>query len=72
MDSFIINKQSQNNGDHEVHNITKGCSYLPDPKNQIGLGDHESCTEAVELAKKTWSDERINGCYYCCNECHTT
>ena len=72
LDHFIINKNQQNNGDHEVHNKTKGCSYMPNSENQIGLGTHSSCHEAVSTAKSQWNDSRINGCYYCCNDCHTS
>lgn len=72
MPSFIINKNAQSNGDHEVHNTTSGCSYMPNAENQISLGDHPSCHGAVAKAKNNWPDHRINGCYYCCNPCHTT
>lgn len=72
MPQFIINKNAQANGDHEVHNATEGCSYMPDPANQIDLGYHTSCHGAVAEARQKWRDNRINGCYYCCNPCHTT
>ncbi|MAC34639.1 MAG: hypothetical protein CMF16_02450 [Idiomarina sp.] len=72
MQRFIINNNSQANGDHEVHNTTKGCDHMPNTENQIDLGLHESCVGAVSEAKRRWSDKRINGCYYCCNGCHTT
>lgn len=39
MDKYIINKNQQTNGDHEVHNVNKGCSYLPALENQIVLGN---------------------------------
>ncbi len=35
MPNYIINKNSQPNGDHEVHNATTGCSYMPNVENQI-------------------------------------
>jgi hypothetical protein len=72
MDRFILNKNAQVNGDHEVHNVTKGCLYMPNSANQIDLGYHSSCHEAVAKAKKMWPQYRINGCYYCANECHTS
>lgn len=72
MPRFIINKNAQTNGDHEVHNLTDGCSYMPNPENQIDLGVHASCHEAVAAAKRKWPGNRINGCYYCCNPCHTS
>lgn len=71
MPHFIVNKNAQpNSGDHEVHNKTAGCTQMPDAANQKDLGYHDSCHGAVAEAKKTYSDS--NGCYYCCNACHTT
>jgi hypothetical protein len=72
MPRFTMNKNQQDNGDYEVHNSTTGCSYMPNEENQIDLGSHSNCRGAVSLAKISWPDKRINGCYYCCNECHTT
>ena len=72
MQKFIINQNQQSNGDHEVHNASTGCSHMPNVENQIDLGYHESCKEAVSGAKQKWSDNRINGCYYCCRVCHTS
>lgn len=75
MPNFIINKNAQSNGDHEVHNLTNGCDYMPESNNQIMLGFHLSCHEAVSEAKKMWPTDinnKINGCYYCCNDCHTS
>lgn len=70
MPYFIVNKNAQSNGDHEVHNTTKGCDYMPEKENQKDLGYHSDCSGAVSEAKKTYS--QVNGCYFCCNECHTT
>lgn len=72
MPIFVINKNQQSNGDNEVHNATTGCAYMPNTENQIDLGSHTNCRGAVATAKSTWSDAKINGCYYCCNECHTS
>lgn len=69
---FVLNKTQQANGDHEVHDLTGGCQYMPAPYNQINLGQHQSCISAVALAKQQFPQSRINGCYYCCNNCHTT
>ena len=69
MQSYYVNKNAQpNSNDHEVH--VTGCSHFPDWSNVISLGVFGSCREAVREAKKYYSD--TNGCYYCCNECHTT
>lgn len=72
MPNFIINRNAQANGDHEVHNASTGCTYMPNPENQISLGQHQSCASAVAFAKAKWPGSRINGCYYCSNTCHTS
>ena len=72
MPNFIINKNAQPNGDHEVHNITTGCSHLPESENQIDLGYHDNCKGAVSKGKKDWPNNKINGCYYCAKVCHTS
>ncbi len=72
MPRFILNKNAQSNGDHEVHNSSTGCGHMPNPENRISLGEHATCRGAVADAKRRLPGQRINGCYYCCNECHTT
>jgi hypothetical protein len=67
MASYYVNTQAQANGDHEVH--TTGCSFMPNPEHRKYLGDFISCAAAVREAKKTYTQS--NGCYYCCNACHT-
>ncbi|HRQ87557.1 MAG TPA: hypothetical protein PLA50_02095 [Bacteroidia bacterium] len=72
MEKFIINENQQANGDHEVHNETKGCAFMPEPRNRVDLGYHSSCHGAVAKAKVQWPNARINGCAYCCPACHTS
>jgi len=72
MPRFIINKKPQANGDHEIHNATTGCTYMPAQANQIDLGTHATCQSAVLDAKGRWPNDRVNGCYFCCNQCHTS
>lgn len=72
MPAFVLNRNPQSNGDHEVHNSSSGCSFLPDRANQIDLGFHLSCHGAVAEGKRRYPNVRINGCYYCANACHTT
>jgi hypothetical protein len=73
MPQFIVNSNAQPvSQDHEVHNKTTGCSYMPQASNQIDLGYHASCHGAVTAAKGKLPGKRVNGCYYCCKECHTT
>lgn len=68
MARYYVNQNAQANGDHEVH--VTGCNWLPDPGNRIYLGDFSSCRPAVTEAKRHY--KQSNGCYYCCNPCHTT
>lgn len=72
MSQFIINKNQQANGDYEVHNVTAGCTHMPQPENQIDLGIHMDCHSAVAHARTRWPHARINGCYYCAKSCHTS
>ena len=72
MAHFVINKNTQTNGDHEIHDATNGCAYMPAAENQIDLGIHANCHGAVLEAKSRWQNARINGCYFCCNPCHTS
>ncbi len=72
MPRFIINTNQQANGDFEVHNATIGCSYMPLNSSQKDLGMHHDCYGAVAYAKYQWPNAKINGCYWCCNACHTS
>lgn len=68
MTTYYVNKNAQDNGDHEVH--TMYCAWLPDSSNRIHLGEFSSCHPAVKEAKRFFL--KANGCYYCCQECHTS
>ena len=72
MERFVLNQNVQANGDYEVHNVTTGCTYMPQPQNQIDLGYHASCHGEVAEAKSKWPTARINGCFWCCPACHTS
>lgn len=67
MPNYCVNKESQSNGDHEVHKMS--CNYLPAPYNQKDLGYHPDCYSAVREAKRTYPQS--NGCIHCCTPCHT-
>lgn len=69
MARYCVNKNAQDNGDHEVHR--EGCDYWPNAENRIDLGNHSSCFTAVAQAKRDHYPQS-NGCYYCSNECHTS
>ena len=64
---YYVNKNAQSTGEHEVHK--SGCSYMPDSSNRRHLGDFTNCDDAVKEAKKIY--DNVDGCYYCCNPCHT-
>lgn len=64
---YYVHKYTDTQGDHEVH--VEGCQKIPLPENRIYLGEFSNCDEAVREAKKHRSP--VNGCYYCCNLCHT-
>ena len=65
MDFYYVNKNAQNNGNHEVHKL--GCSHMPAAENRVPLGDFLSCHMAVQEAKQTYPT--ADGCFYCSNEC---
>lgn len=66
LEKYCVNKNAQNNGDHEVHKRT--CSQLPKESNILDLGEFNSCKEAVIEAKKTYP--KADGAKCCCLECH--
>jgi len=65
---YFVNKNAQDNGDHEVH--TQDCSWLPSESNRRYLGEYYSCSDAVREAKKYYTQS--NGCYHCSYACHTS
>ncbi len=67
MKKYYVNTQPQSSGDHEVHE--QSCSFLPTIGNRKYLGEFSSCALAVSEAKKSYS--KADGCYFCCNSCHT-
>ena len=70
MAQYCVNREKQDNGDHEVHNLEAGCRHLPLPANRFDLGEHASCASAVTKAKLVFAQS--NGCYYCARPCHTS
>ena len=51
--------------DHEVH--IAGCVWMP--ADRTYLGEHNDCFDAIRVARKTY--RQANGCYFCCNACHS-
>lgn len=70
MSYFYLNKNEQSNGDHEVH--VSSCSWLPDVNNREYLGNFDSSYTAILQACALHPFWRINGCYWCCPESHTS
>lgn len=71
MPEYIVNKNAQPNGDHEVHVTPRSkCSSpaYPDLGNQLRLGNFADCAGAVRAAKRHYPT--ADGCYYCSNDCH--
>lgn len=69
MRKYYLNLIQQRNGDYEVH--AEGCRFQPTRDFEF-LGSFFSCSSAVAEAKKRYPWKKINGCYYCSNECHTS
>lgn len=71
MARFILNKNAQSTGEHEVHNLDVYCGHLPNVENQISLGSHNGCREAIQYARTQYPSATIDGCAYCTPTCHT-
>jgi len=67
MENYYVHKLTDNKGDHEVH--VEGCNKMTVSENFKNLGQFSNCRAAVAEAKKNYN--QVNGCFYCCNECHT-
>lgn len=67
MKKYYVNKNAQNNGDHEVHH--EGCVDIPSLDNRVYLGEYTSCLGAVATAKRKYRS--ADGCKICSNLCHT-
>lgn len=68
MPNYYVNKNTDAQGDHEVH--TYECPWLPKEENRIALGYHLNCTSAVKKAKEYYSN--VNGHKHCSEECHSS
>src|SRR5690606_33830500 len=51
----------------EVHKT--GCSWQPEPRYRLDLGDHSGCHTAVAAAKRHYPT--ADGCGHCSAPCHT-
>lgn len=59
----------------DVNNITEvhkeGCSRMPDDFHRVAIERFSNCHDAISKAKEEYPWKNFDGCYYCCNECHT-
>ncbi|MGB6128172.1 MAG: hypothetical protein WBG30_05430 [Psychrilyobacter sp.] len=62
--NYYVDKNPQDNGDHEVHR--EDCKKLPNPASREYLGNFDCCEDAVEKAKEIFS-QSIE-CFYCSKE----
>ena len=69
MAQYYLNRNSQETGENEVHRL--GCSFMPRLENRISLGEHFHCQSAVDEAVRQKPFWTIDGCAYCCPNCHT-
>lgn len=68
MPIYCLNSNSQDNGDHEVHNVD--CQWAKKILKPIDLGYHPNCRYAVQKARDDNPGYKIDGCIHCCPECH--
>lgn len=66
LNNYYVNKEDQNNGDHEVHKDY--CVRLPSTENRLFLGIFSTDQEALKEAKKYYKN--ADGCAYCCPSIH--
>lgn len=71
MPNYIVNRNPQPNGDHEVHDEASIYGCLPLPENRAALGNYTYCNGAVSAAL-TLGFSRANGCAWCASPCHTS
>jgi hypothetical protein len=64
---YCVSKKAKPTGEHEVH--TSLCGYNPPPEDCVDLGEHRTCREAILKAREYY--EKVQGCYFCCRECHS-
>ena len=63
---FYVNKNAQATGEHEVHR--EDCFWLSLATDVLYLGDLSSCAEAIRAARRVYFN--VDGCKFCCKECH--
>ena len=69
MPRFCVNTNAQSNGDHEVHDVDRERSCLPNSSHRLDLGFHPDCQSAVRQAQQSYG--QVNGCAFCASACNT-
>lgn len=69
MSHYIVNKNAQDSGEHEIHN-ENSCAHLPNAENRISIGYFNRCEDAVAAAKQQWPSSKFDGCKHCSPDCH--
>lgn len=70
LEDYVLNRNAQPTGEHEVHVVNGTCSWLPQWQNRIDLGKHTHCSSAVTTARNRYPGTAIDGCKHCCPDCH--
>ena len=68
MPNYVYNKNKWDGKYHEVH--TTECGYRPKLENQVSLGWHATCKQAILNAQSLTGQFDFDGCKHCCKECH--
>lgn len=77
MAKYILNRNQQDSksgSNNELHDETPGaCVRLPNQENRLDVGYYDTCHQAMAAAKQKYPSlsASIDGCYYCCRDCHT-
>lgn len=65
--AYYVNRETNNpNNNHEVH--ISGCQWMPSEINRDYLGMFNSCTEALNRARISYTN--VDGCATCCPDCN--
>lgn len=65
---YYYNKNTDKNGNHEVHKDS--CSHLILVVNKEYIGSFDNCASAIRAVKEKTGKLNFDGCYYCSNACH--
>lgn len=63
MPHYIVDRNAQPNGEHEVHVRGSVWSCLPAEADQREIGSHDDCEGALRIARLFYG--RANGCARC-------